>query len=82
MQECCTKAVNDGENPILVGHLLEHFYEINEGLNTQITILMVPSQQIPTLTLRGEGSAARHDRTSEGRYIKSFWRVRNLRRKW
>ena len=32
VQECCTKAVNDGENPILVGHLLEHFYEINEGI--------------------------------------------------
>ena len=32
VQECCTKAVNDGENAVLVGHLLEHFYEINEGI--------------------------------------------------
>lgn len=32
VQECCTKAVNDGEDPVLVGHLLEHFYEINEGI--------------------------------------------------
>lgn len=32
VQECCTKAVNDGENEIIVGHLLEHFYEINEGI--------------------------------------------------
>ncbi|WP_299124888.1 hypothetical protein [uncultured Winogradskyella sp.] len=32
VQECCIKAVNDGENEIIVGHLLEHFYEINEGI--------------------------------------------------
>ena len=32
VQECCLKAVNDGENDIVVGHLLEHFYEINEGI--------------------------------------------------
>ena len=32
VQECCTKAVNDGENEVVVGHLLEHFYEINEGI--------------------------------------------------
>lgn len=32
VQECCIKAVNDGENEIVVGHLLEHFYEINEGI--------------------------------------------------
>lgn len=32
VQECCTQAVNDGEDPVLVGHLLEHFYEINEGI--------------------------------------------------
>ncbi|MFY0628997.1 MAG: hypothetical protein JXR05_01380 [Flavobacteriaceae bacterium] len=32
VQECCVKAVNDGENEIIIGHLLEHFYEINEGI--------------------------------------------------
>jgi hypothetical protein len=32
VQECCTEAVNDGENEVVVGHLLEHFYEINEGI--------------------------------------------------
>jgi hypothetical protein len=32
VQECCLKAVNAGENDIVVGHLLEHFYEINEGI--------------------------------------------------
>ena len=32
VQECCVKAVNDGENEVVVGHLLEHFYEINEGI--------------------------------------------------
>jgi len=32
VQECCIKAVNDGENEVVVGHLLEHFYEINEGI--------------------------------------------------
>ncbi len=32
VQECCVKAVNEGENKIIVGHLLEHFYEINEGI--------------------------------------------------
>ncbi|MCF7569003.1 hypothetical protein L3X37_11600 [Sabulilitoribacter arenilitoris] len=32
VQECCLKAVNDGENEIVIGHLLEHFYEINEGI--------------------------------------------------
>nr|WP_321234186.1 hypothetical protein [uncultured Psychroserpens sp.] len=32
VQECCIKAVNDGENEVVIGHLLEHFYEINEGI--------------------------------------------------
>ena len=32
VQECCTKAVNDKENEVVIGHLLEHFYEINEGI--------------------------------------------------
>lgn len=32
VQECCVKAVNEGENEVVVGHLLEHFYEINEGI--------------------------------------------------
>lgn len=32
VQECCVKAVNDSENEIIVGQLLEHFYEINEGI--------------------------------------------------
>ena len=32
VQECCIKAVNDGESEIVIGHLLEHFYEINEGI--------------------------------------------------
>ena len=32
VQECCLKAVWDGENDETVGRLLEHFYEINEGI--------------------------------------------------
>ena len=32
VQECCVKAVNAKENKVVVGHLLEHFYEINEGI--------------------------------------------------
>ena len=32
VQESCVKAVNEGENEGLVGQLLEHFYEINEGI--------------------------------------------------
>ncbi|MEQ6124331.1 hypothetical protein AAON49_09040 [Pseudotenacibaculum sp. MALMAid0570] len=32
VQECSVQAVNNGENEITVGHLLEHFYEINEGI--------------------------------------------------
>ncbi|MCK6693284.1 MAG: hypothetical protein L6Q97_14455, partial [Thermoanaerobaculia bacterium] len=30
--ECCLKAVDDGENPAVIGQLLEHYYEINEGI--------------------------------------------------
>lgn len=30
--ECCLKAVDDGESPELTGKLLEHYYEINEGI--------------------------------------------------
>ncbi len=32
VQECCLKAVNDQESDALVGQLLEHYYEINEGI--------------------------------------------------
>lgn len=32
VQECCAKAVNSEEDQIIVGKLLEHFYEINEGI--------------------------------------------------
>ncbi|WP_298895465.1 hypothetical protein [uncultured Psychroserpens sp.] len=32
VQECCIKAVNDGESEAIIGQLLEHFYEINEGI--------------------------------------------------
>lgn len=32
VQECCIKAVEDMESDIIIGHLLEHFYEINEGI--------------------------------------------------
>jgi len=30
--ETCVKAINDGESPQVVGKLLEHYYEINEGI--------------------------------------------------
>jgi hypothetical protein len=30
--ECCLKAVDDGENPEVTSKLLEHYYEINEGI--------------------------------------------------
>jgi len=30
--ETCVKAINTGENPQTVGRLLEHYYEINEGI--------------------------------------------------
>ena len=32
VQESCTKAINDNESASTVGQLLEHFYEINEGI--------------------------------------------------
>ena len=31
-QECCLKAAAEGESPELIGKLLEHYYEINEGI--------------------------------------------------
>ena len=30
--ESCLKAINDNENEVIVGQLLEHYYEINEGI--------------------------------------------------
>ncbi|CAL2080410.1 hypothetical protein [Tenacibaculum platacis] len=32
VQECCLKAIKDQESPEVVGRLLEHYYEINEGI--------------------------------------------------
>ena len=32
VQECCIKAVEDKETPETIGRLLEHYYEINEGI--------------------------------------------------
>ena len=32
VQECCLKAVREGASDIIVGKLLEHYYEINEGI--------------------------------------------------
>ncbi|TCK67508.1 hypothetical protein DFQ05_1284 [Winogradskyella wandonensis] len=32
VQECCLKAINSGEDDVTVGKLLEHYYEINEGI--------------------------------------------------
>ncbi|RDY61148.1 hypothetical protein [Flagellimonas nanhaiensis] len=32
VQECCLKAIEEGENEEIVGRLLEHFYEIDEGI--------------------------------------------------
>ena len=32
VQECCLKAIKDNESPGIVGRLLEHYYEINEGI--------------------------------------------------
>ena len=32
VQECCLKAVEEQESPEIVGRLLEHYYEINEGI--------------------------------------------------
>jgi len=30
--ECCVKAIRENENEIVIGKLLEHYYEINEGI--------------------------------------------------
>lgn len=32
VQECCLQAIEAGENDVIVGKLLEHYYEINEGI--------------------------------------------------
>lgn len=32
VQECCLKAVEERESPEVIGRLLEHYYEINEGI--------------------------------------------------
>jgi hypothetical protein len=32
VQECCLKAVEENESPEVIGRLLEHYYEINEGI--------------------------------------------------
>ncbi|WP_396177153.1 hypothetical protein [Flavobacterium sp.] len=32
VQECCLKAVENQESPETIGRLLEHYYEINEGI--------------------------------------------------
>ncbi|WP_299219079.1 hypothetical protein [uncultured Aquimarina sp.] len=32
VQECCLKAINNKESDEVVGRLLEHYYEINEGI--------------------------------------------------
>ena len=32
VQECCVNAILEGENEKVVGRLLEHYYEINEGI--------------------------------------------------
>ena len=32
VKECCVKAIREEEEPAIVGRLLEHFYEINEGI--------------------------------------------------
>ena len=32
VQECCLKAVEEKETPEIIGRLLEHYYEINEGI--------------------------------------------------
>lgn len=30
--ECCVKAIQDGESEVIIGRLIEHYYEINEGV--------------------------------------------------
>lgn len=32
VQECCLKAIENNETPEIIGRLLEHYYEINEGI--------------------------------------------------
>lgn len=32
VQECCLKAIHDNESEEIIGRLLEHYYEINEGI--------------------------------------------------
>jgi hypothetical protein len=32
VQECAITAIRNNESPIIIGHLLEHYYEINEGI--------------------------------------------------
>ncbi|MFN7436196.1 MAG: hypothetical protein ACK5SJ_07115 [Bacteroidota bacterium] len=32
VQECCVKAIDDHASDVIVGKLLEHYYEINEGI--------------------------------------------------
>ena len=32
VQESCIQAISNGENEVMIGQLLEHFYEINEGI--------------------------------------------------
>lgn len=32
VQECCLKAIEENESPEVIGRLLEHYYEINEGI--------------------------------------------------
>jgi len=32
VEECCVKAAGDGESEEIIGRLLEHYYEINEGI--------------------------------------------------
>ena len=32
VEECCIDAINNNEDEVVIGHLLEHFYEINAGI--------------------------------------------------
>ncbi|MEO1652007.1 MAG: hypothetical protein AAFU64_00560, partial [Bacteroidota bacterium] len=32
VQECCLRAIHEQESPELIGHLLEHYYEIDAGI--------------------------------------------------
>ena len=32
VQECCLQAIGNGSDPVTIGRLLEHYYEINEGI--------------------------------------------------